>query len=234
MLRRTVKMVPRSFPVSRLGVRPLLLSLGLLCGPVYAQKPPNVGPGEIARLPEYCAVSQSFAEGGFPGGPLPSQQAWIARMGAGFWAVHHYCWALINAGRAEAPGTTRATREHLLRRAIDDVNYVLVNSPSDFVLAPELLLRNGDYHDKLGLPVQAMEFYELSRRKKPDYWPAYARLAVLQARLGKRDVAQRVLDEGLAVLPNHPELTAAKAALDPKGAAARPAANRQPTSPAVK
>lgn len=151
-------------------------------------------------------------------------------MGPAFWAVHHYCWALINAGRAEAPGVPRAMRESLLRRAIDDVNYVLRHSPPDFVLAPELFLRNGDYYDKLGLPVQAMEHYELSRRSKRDYWPAYARLAALQARLGKRDVALQVLDEGLAVLPNHPELTAAKKGLMPKGGAARSPANRQSAS----
>lgn len=204
--------------------------LVLTHGDAMAQKPPNVGPGELARLPEYCAVSQSFAVGGFPEGPLPVQVPWIARMGPAFWAVHHYCWALINAGRAEAPGVPRATRDHLLRRAIDDVDYVLRNSPPDFVLAPELFLRNGDYYDKLGLPVQAMEYYELSRRKKPDYWPAYARLAALQARLGKRDIALQVLDEGLAVLPKHPELTAARAALTQKGGAARSPANRHPAS----
>jgi len=203
-------------------------------GAAHAQKPPNVGPGELARLPAYCPVSQSFAEGGFPQGPLPSQQPWVARMGPGFWAVHHYCWALINAGRAEAPGVARAAREHLLRRAIDDVNYVLRNSPADFVLAPELLLRNGDYHEKLGLPVQAMEFYEMSRRSKPDYWPAYTRLAALQGPLGKREVARQVLDEGLAVLPNHPELTAAKSALTQTGGSPRPTANKPSASPAVK
>ncbi|MBX3601548.1 MAG: tetratricopeptide repeat protein [Rubrivivax sp.] len=208
--------------------------LAMAAGPAQAQMPPNVGPGELARLPEYCPVTQSFAEGGFPSGPLPSQQPWIARMGPGFWAVHHYCWALINASRAEAPGVGRAAREHLLHRAIDDVNYVLRNSPADFVLAPELLLRNGDYYEKLGLPVQAMESFELSRRAKPDYWPAYTRLAALQARLGKRDAAIQVLDEGLAILPDHPELSAAKAALSRRGSAARPAVNRQATNATVK
>lgn len=229
-------MTAPSFPLRMLRLLALIMPIWLVqaSGAAHAQKPPNVGPGELARLPEYCPASQSFAAGGSPDGPLPSQQTWVARMGPGFWAVHHYCWALINATRADAPGVARPMREHLLRRAIDDVNYVLRNSPADFVLAPELLLRNGDYHEKLGLPVQAMEFFEMSRRSKPDYWPAYTRLAALQARLGKREAAMQVLDEGLVVLPNHPELSAAKAALARRGSAARPAANRQATDAAVK
>jgi len=198
---------------------PLLLSvlLAIACKQGYAQKPPDVTAGEVARLPAYCADSQSFADGGFPEGPLPNQKPWIAKMGHGFWAVHHYCWAMINVNRAMA-SVVQQTRQYLLSRAIDDCKYVVAHAGSDFVLLPEIYLRMGEYYGRLGQPVAALLHFERSKQTKPDYWPAYLHMAELQAKLGKRAAAVDALSEGLKQVPQQPQLLAAMARLGGKPA----------------
>jgi len=175
------------------------------CLQSQAQKPPDVTAGEVALLPAYCAHSQSFAGGGFPEGPLPGQKPWIAKMGHGFWAVHHYCWAMINANRAAATTGLQA-REYLLSRAIDDCKYVVTNTSADFVLLPEIYLRMGEYYERLGQPVAALLHFERSQQTKPDYWPAYLHTAQLQAKLGKRAAAVAAVSEGLKQVPQQAQL----------------------------
>lgn len=190
-----------------------LITISLLISgvpiPSLAQKPPSVTALELARLPEYCPHTQSFAPGGFREGPLPSQVPWIARLGPGFWHLYHYCWALVNAMRADTAGTPAQTRKHLYTRAIADIIYVLQNTTPDFILTPELHLRNGEFYEKLGQLPSAVESFELSRRAKSDYWPAYQRLAALQAKVGLLAAAENTLTEGLAISPGQVQLLTA-------------------------
>jgi len=199
-------------PYTRLRRRVSLLlgvTAALSCSPSQAQRPADITAGEMARLPKYCAESQTFATGGFPEGPLPSQKPWIALMGREFWAIHHYCWALVNANRSAAAGVAPQLRDHLLTKAIGDCEYVIQNAAPDFVLLPEIYLRVGEYHERLGRPVIALENFERSRRAKSDYWPAYLHIADLQTRLGNRAAAADALTAGLEQVPGQPQLQAA-------------------------
>lgn len=189
----------------------------LCCLQSQAQKPPDVTAGEVARLPAYCAHSQSFAGGGFPDGPLPGQKPWIAKMGHGFWAVHHYCRAMVNANRA-AVTVAQQAREYLLSRAIDDCKYVIANTSADFVLLPEIYLRMGEYYERLGQPAAALLHFERSQQAKPDYWPAYLHMAELQTKLGKRAAAIEALSEGLKQVPQQAQLQAELARLSGQSA----------------
>jgi hypothetical protein len=65
-------------------------------------------------------------------------------MGNGFWAMHHYCWALINLSRAQKPAIPTNIRDLMREYAIDDMKYVLQNTEQDFVLSPEIYTKIGD------------------------------------------------------------------------------------------
>ncbi len=130
-------------------------------------------------------------------------------MGDTFWALHHYCWALVNANRAMRAGVSPRQRAHLLDVAIADNYYVLQHAARDFPLTPEILLRIGQYHAILGRAALAIEHFEKSRQTKPDYWPAYLEIARVNARIGRRQAAIDVLRAGLSQVPGQPRLLGA-------------------------
>lgn len=204
------------------------------CGaPAWANAPQNITAGELARLPEYCPDAQLFETRGMPDAPTPRQRRWVGLMGSGFWAVHHYCWAVLYLHRSDYPGVTPQQREHMLRTAISDSVYVLNNSQPGFPLLPEILTRIGQFNQRLGLPIQALEHFDKAREVKPDYWPAYVGLAEVNQSIGKRQAAIDVLNEGLKLMPAEPRLVAALEQMQstagaPRGT--RPAASKGSTA----
>ena len=171
-----------------------------------ADTPLNITPGEVALLPPYCRDSQTFGLQGFREGPHPKQQVWIAEMGQTFWAIHHYCWALVSASRAKRAGVSPQQRVGLYQAAIADSFYVLEHAQPDFVLLPEIYLRMGQFAVGAGDPVRAAEFFEKSRDRKPDYWPAYVELVNLNLSLGRKQVAINTARAGLQAVPEQPNL----------------------------
>jgi tetratricopeptide (TPR) repeat protein len=175
-----------------------------------AETPQNISRGEVARLPEYCRDTQTFELRGSRDGPTERQRRWVTLVGDSFWGLHHYCWALISANRAELAGVTPAQRAHLLNSAIADCYYVIDLAPPDMPLLPEIYLRVAQYQLALGRMVDSMQHFERSRQLKPDYWPAYVGLADLNAGLGRREQALQVLDEGLKLMPDEQRLRDAR------------------------
>ena len=171
--------------------------------------PQNITPGELALTPAYCQDVQSI--NGWTkekGTRSPRAEYWLSLMGETFWAMHHYCWGLIQMQRSRAAGITAQQRTFLRHEAIDEYRYVLKNSPPSFVLLPEVYLRIGDAHAALEEYSPAFEAYAKSRAIKPDYWPAYAREARLLETAGLKTKAVKLLEEGLQHVPNSPELQA--------------------------
>lgn len=185
------------------------LALALPCAALAA--PENITRGEMARLPEYCPDSQTFDKVGFPENPTPRQRRWVAMMGKPFWAIHHYCWALVAANRAAVAGVTKQERDYLLKSAISDIYFVFNQSGPDFVLLPELYFRVGEYYTRLDKPVEADSYFERSIASKRDYWPAYIGQAKLQGRLGRPENAVSILRQGLELMPDQPQLMQALA-----------------------
>lgn len=200
----------RSFAVVAMAAAVLCLT-----APTAEAGPSNISAGEIARLPEYCPDTQTFEKVGNSNVPNERQKRWVEMMGATFWAMHHYCWALVSSHRADRVGTTPQVRLALMESAIDDSNYVLNNSFPDFPLRPEVLLRMGQFAMRADNPVQALEYFEASRKAKADYWPAYIGLHEVNLRIGRRQAAVDILRQGLQVMPDEPKLKAALAKLQP-------------------
>jgi tetratricopeptide (TPR) repeat protein len=181
----------------------LLLSILAICLAVPAlAKPENITDGELALTPEYCVDTATIRYGTEFFNPSPRAAHWVGLMGKSFWAMHHYCWALINLRRAQMAGVTPTTRKYLLQEAISDCIFVIRNSPSNFVMLPEIYTRIGDTHVLLGDPASANEAFETARTLKPDYWPAYTRWAAVLIKLGKKPEARKLLAEGLRHAPD--------------------------------
>lgn len=198
--------------------------------PARANTPQNITAGEVSRLPSYCAHSQSFEMRGTPDAPTDAQRQLLAVMGRTLWAIHHYCWALVNMHRADAVLGNPAQRRYLLEWAIKDCQYVVGYAPPDFVLLPEIHTRIGDLLVLLKRDGEAIPHFERSKSLKADYWPPYLRLSDIQLRIGRRQAAIDVLNEGLGHVPGEPRLLAALERLKAPAAATTAAPPPKPAS----
>lgn len=196
-------------PAVRYACRWLLALVSLTaCTCACAQKPPNITPGEIALLPEYCPDTQGFKYGDVYFNTSPRAKYWVGLMGPSFWAHHHYCWGLIKMRRATAAGVAPVLREGGLKAAIADYEYVINNSTPDFIMLPEVYLRMGEAYLLLNDYGAASDAYAHARRKKPGYWPAYVQWAEVLVKVGKKQEALSLLEECLRLTPSEPALRA--------------------------
>lgn len=188
---------------SEIATARVLLGAGLICLSTLATaKPDNITSEEMAMLPRYCPYTESFGNSGFRGAPSPGARPWVAIMGDGFWAVHHYCWAQINLQRALRNRTPAQTRQHLLETVVADYGYVIANTKKDFILLPEIFTRMGEAYLLLSRFNDANVAFAKARALKPDYWPAYSQWADFLIGHGKKPEAKLVVKAGLEYSPN--------------------------------
>lgn len=196
---------PRShrFAMRRRGfAAALLLYLAALSGPAWCGKPDNITDDEIALLPPYCADANTIRYGDATYRTSPNAGKWVAMMGHGFWAIHHYCWALINLMRVEKPSVPISVQNWTREAALGDLTYVLQNTPDDFVLLPEIYTKIGDLKAALKQPRAAAEAYAAAWTRKRDYWPAYYHWAEYLRVNGHKQEARQVVEEGLSYAPD--------------------------------
>lgn len=170
--------------------------------PGPAKTPNGMTWGELSLLPEYCADAMGILYGDQYFNPSPRAAKWVAIMGQGFWAIHHYCRAQQYVRQAEAAAGSPQQRRYLYGKAKQDYIYALNNSGPDMILAPEILVRLGEAHIKLGEPGEAYSAFERARQKKPDYWPAYSRWVDVLMGLKMRKEARELAGQGLAYSPD--------------------------------
>jgi tetratricopeptide (TPR) repeat protein len=168
-----------------------------------AAEPYRVTAGEMEMLPPYCADKR------WSGRSEPSAERrahWRALLGSSWGGLHHYCWALVNVGRATLTPMEPRARRFLLEQALNDYRYTLDNSTDDFVLLPEIMTRVGEAQGMLGRQAEATAAYERAIKIKRDYWPAYERLALTfaEAKLPKR--ALEAAKRGLIEVPGQTRL----------------------------
>lgn len=164
-------------------------------------QPDNVTAAEMALLPKYCADAQSFGYGDAYTNTSPNAPKWVALMGKGFWAIHHYCWALVNLSRVQKPSMPATVRQFQREYAIDDMKYVIHNTGPDFVMLPEIYTKMGEVYLSLKRPVEAREVFAKARSLKPDYWPPYYHWADHLNRTGQKTEARETVEEGLSYSP---------------------------------
>jgi tetratricopeptide (TPR) repeat protein len=178
-------------------------------------KPDNITPAEMAMLPPYCPDTSTFGSGDAYSNTSPNAPRWVALMGKGFWAMHHYCWALINLSRIQRPSTPPVIRQGIREAALGDMKYVIDNTPPDFVVLPEIYTKMGEVQLALNREADANASFSKARALKPDYWPPYYQWADHLRRNGRKEQARQVVDEGLKNAPQAKSLLQLKADLDP-------------------
>lgn len=203
--------------------------LGMTCGLAGAQatraQPVGFTWGELALLPDYCRDTNGTVY--LIGDQSPRAAQWIALMGDDFWHMHHYCYGLRDLMHAEQAGLTPQQRREVLEGAIKQFNYIVNNARPTMVLMPEVYLKIGQTYVQLGNISAASNAFEVSRRLKADYWPAYTAWIDELLKLHKTGDAKKLAMEGLTYAPDSAELLARLKRIDPNAhapAAAAPAA----------
>jgi tetratricopeptide (TPR) repeat protein len=213
----------RRLPALRESLALLGFALLLGSGAANAGYPQNWTPAELALAPPYCPDAQTFGYGDKYGGHMsPNAPKWVALMGDGFWAVHHYCWAIINLARAQRPSTPQVERQGLRASAIQDMEYVIKNAGPDFILLPEIYTKIGEVHLLLNHEADARDAFAKARGIKPDYWPAYSEWALYLQRTGHKEEARGIVQEGLTHAPSSKTLRRLLAELGGNPASIRP------------
>jgi tetratricopeptide (TPR) repeat protein len=173
-----------------------------IAGIAAANKPDNITDAEMKLLPRYCPDTMGFKYGDAYTNTSPRAGHWVALMGKGFWAMHHYCWAQINLPRAKRSGVSPQAKRGILEGVRSDYQYVLNNTTVDFIMRPEVLSRLGEVELMLANPNAANIAFSSARELKPDYWPAYSHWAEYLIRTGKKAEAKQLLQTGLEHAPN--------------------------------
>lgn len=183
--------------------RRLLAGLALMSlAAAHAGKPDNLNEGEMALIPAYCPDTMGFNYGDAYSNTSPKAKHWVGLMGHSFWHMHHYCWALLNLRRADAAGRTAQERRALRESAVGDIGYVVKNSPSNFVLMPEILTKLGGVQLLLSDIGGAYDSFLRARSLKPDYWPAYSDWAEVLIKSGQKPLAKVIVQTGLEHAPD--------------------------------
>lgn len=167
-----------------------------------ASKPDNITKGEIALLPPYCIDTMGFGYGDAHSNTSPRAGHWIGMMGKSFWAVHHYCWGLIDQQRAQFISTRSPIRTGTLERAIGNYQYTIRNATPDFVLLPEIYTKMGEAELMLSRLGPAYDAFQRAREIKPDYWPAYSKWTEVLIRSGQKADAKKLVKTGLEYSPD--------------------------------
>ena len=190
------------------GARLFLIAMALTYLPaVQASKPENITRGEIALLPPYCGDTMGFGYGDAFTNTSPRAGQWIARLGAkSFWALHHYCWGLIDQRRAQFISVRSPMRVGTLERAIANHIYTIKHGANDFVLLPEIYTRIGEAELMLSRLPAAYEAFRMAWEIKPDYPVPYIRWAEVLIRSGQKADAKKLIQTGLEHSPEDKEL----------------------------
>ena len=173
------------------------LLLASLAGAACAQSPKDVTDGELALLPPFCYDTMGMRYGDKRTNRSPRASHWESLMGQSFWTMHHYCWAKINQRRILAPGTDPKFRMGLLGGVVGDLSFVINNSPSDFIMLPEVYSALGEVELLRKNPAAANGHFNTARKLKPSYPPPYQLWSEYLLTTGKKEEAKALLKAGL-------------------------------------
>lgn len=186
-------------------LRPCVLLAALLLSSIQAiaAAPKDITEEEMGLLPKYCPYTQTFNKGvrlGMANDPVGER--WLETVGAGFWSLHHYCWAQIQHQRAARSDTSAQEARSLREEALANLTFVIKNSPPDMVLLPEIYTWIGRTEMMLRHPDRAKGAFAVAWKLKPDYWPAYFHWGEALRSMGHPKDALAVVQEGLKQAPD--------------------------------
>lgn len=170
------------------------LALGIATVPLqsaFAGAPPDITPEERALMPRWC----NYVQGWDDTSPVEYKKM-VDQYGEGWSHMHHYCWSLVDVFRLDQRALRKPPGYADARRAIGGLDYVLRNSPKDFVFRTEVLaLRAKLMARYVGLDPAIKTAVQLVQ-EWPKYADGYTILADLLLKAKKRDEALAVLARG--------------------------------------
>lgn len=176
--------------------------LSLIPALAQAAKPEDWTEAEVNLAAPYCIDTMGFRYGDSTHNTSPRASHWVSIMGQSFWAMRHYCWALVNLNRAQRASMPSRERRNLREVAVSDIRYVLGHAPQGFIMLPEIYTTLGNTYVLLGDVSRAEKSYKAAIQARPDYWPPYARWAeTLMIRSNSREAARSIVREGLTHVP---------------------------------
>jgi tetratricopeptide (TPR) repeat protein len=173
--------------------RNLLVALAMCCFPSYSSAQTDT-PEHMNLLPEYCRYTFGYRDR--YGGDEGRHKYWSQRLGPEMAHMHHYCNALglINRARGALP----KDRGKWSSPAIGELDYVIRNVNESYPLLPEILARKGEALVHIGRFADAEQTLQKAIELKPDYWPAYTRLAESFVARNETNKARDVLKQGMS------------------------------------
>jgi tetratricopeptide (TPR) repeat protein len=149
---------------------------------------------ELALLPKYCATKYHN---------LPDSGYWRQALGPSYEDVHHYCDSLTYINRYYKSNDA-AERKFFLQNALGNIDYmfghVKPDQPRD-ILLPEVHFTKGRVLILAGRDSEATREFLQAIELKPDYTAPYMALADYYSKVGKKQDALKILEEGLRQAP---------------------------------
>ena len=155
-----------------------------------------VGYTKSNYLPEWCDYTWDGTSK-----VRPVIEDYFRYFGEGFMAMHHYCRGLYRAHEARENPRDRSRNLELYRRAIIEYGFVLKNTDDQYRLRSEVLVQTGLAHLSRGESMDAVRAFQTAIDLRPTYIPAYVALGNYFRRAGQASEARRVLESGIAAVP---------------------------------
>lgn len=152
----------------------------------------------MAKLPRVCYLKQVYGNDT----NHPEEQAIYDMLGGDYIHMHHYCWALNYANRADKHWNDKVALSYSLRNAAENFKYMLDHATPGFFMRPEIHLRLGKVLLRAKSPFEAEQNFQKAIQIKPDYVPAYLALSDFYKETGSLNKAISLLKEGLKHAPS--------------------------------
>jgi hypothetical protein len=162
---------------------------------------------EMTLMPRWCQVCLVTNGSIFTGDKsaitdklLAEKAQWAKKIGEDvFIYLHHYCAALNWINRYSRSMVdkdypeSKMHREAALRSGLKEFAFVRGQVKKDWILFPELLLKEAFFYSELGDNKQAIQNLREATELRPDYAPIYQELARIYEKVGMKDQASATL-----------------------------------------
>jgi tetratricopeptide (TPR) repeat protein len=173
---------------------------------VAVEKDPRIPtPGELTLLPPYCPhtqiISKRYGRKQSATKHDAATKPFVDLYGPDFWHLHHYCFGLTAALRAEKQFKPSDRQDQLIK-SIFQYDYVIQRVGQGSLVLPELHLQKGISLIKLKRGEEAVHQLKLAIQLNPDFAQPYIELSNYYADSGKKALALQTLEEGLTISPD--------------------------------